>query len=146
VQLGVRFHYLTQPVTEEILQAIANGPRLFGEKEKHLRRDVIGEERDIVHCMIETIHNENGKKQAEHVISGFAVCHAVDGNKKLVGRKHAFTRALHELTRLSVPLCALNGGAKVVRTKFWEAYLDQIRVEGYRKPVVEEKEAVPTGA
>jgi hypothetical protein len=145
VQLGVRFHYLAQvTVTEEMLKSIANGPKLFGESEKHFREDVVGEKRDVVRCAIESIHNDNGKIQTEEMISGFAVCHQIEGFQKLVGRKTAFARAIHELTRLSVPLCSLNGGPKEVRRKLWAAFLDNVKVLGYRKPVVEE--AVATGA
>jgi len=146
VRLGGRFHYLPGvTVTEEILQAIANGPKLFGEREKHFRADVVGEKRDVVRCTIEGFSRDSENNvYTNEMASGFAICHEADRNKKLVGRKHAFARAIHELTRLSVPLCSLNGGPKEVRRMLWAGYLGEVKVLGYQKPIVEKAEA--TGA
>lgn len=134
VRLGVRFYYFTTH--------FGHDDDILGKIAKRLNEYLYGERREVVQCVIESLHKENGKIQAEEMTSGYAICHQVDSYRKLVGRKIAFARAIHELTRLSVPLCSLNGGPKEVRRKLWAAFLDEVKVLGYRKPVVEEAEAV----
>jgi hypothetical protein len=64
----------------------------------------------FTHCKIEYGKMIDGEGQFTNSIEGSAVLHPNENFNYMLGRKYAFTKALH------------NVGSRELRTKLWEAY------------------------